>query len=90
MMPILRIFMAIPPRSFQGCYQPKCWEAGKKWQPAGGKPTELIFTSGGNGSHNQAIITYMLNNRNKGNIITSAVEHHAVLHTCQFLAGLGL
>jgi cysteine desulfurase len=56
----------------------------------GAKPTELIFTSGGTEANNQAIITYMLNNRGKGNhIITSAVEHHAVLHTCQFLAKQG-
>ena len=56
----------------------------------GAKPTELIFTSGGTEANNQAIITYMLNNRGKGNhIITSAVEHHAVLHTRQFLAKQG-
>lgn len=56
----------------------------------GAKPTEIIFTSGGTEADNQAIITYMYSNRNKGNhIITSAIEHHAVLHTCEFLAKQG-
>jgi cysteine desulfurase len=56
----------------------------------GAKPTEIIFTSGGTEADNQAIITYMTNNPTKGNhIITSAVEHHAVLHTCEFLAKQG-
>lgn len=56
----------------------------------GAKTNEIIFTSGGTEADNQAIITYMHNNRNKGNhIITSAIEHHAVLHTCEFLAKQG-
>ena len=56
----------------------------------GAKPNEIIFTSGGTEANNQAIITYMYNNRKKGNhIITSAIEHHAVLHTCEFLAKQG-
>lgn len=56
----------------------------------GAKTNEVIFTSGGTEADNQAIITYMQNNRAKGNhIITSAIEHHAVLHTCEFLAKQG-
>lgn len=56
----------------------------------GAKPNEIIFTSGGTEADNQAIITYMQNNPAKGNhIITSAIEHHAVLHTCEFLAKQG-
>ncbi len=56
----------------------------------GAKTNEIIFTSGGTEADNQAIITYMHNNRTKGNhIITSAIEHHAVLHTCEFLAKQG-
>lgn len=56
----------------------------------GASPSELIFTSGGTEADNQAIIAYVMTNPQKGkHIITSAIEHHAVLHTCQFLAQQG-
>ncbi len=47
---------------------------------------EIYFTAGGSESDNWAIKGYALKNRAKGNhIITTTVEHHAVLHTCEFL-----
>lgn len=53
-------------------------------------PQEIIFTSGGTEADNQAIISYMAGNQAKGNhLITSAVEHHAVLETCENLTKLG-
>ena len=53
----------------------------------GGKPSEIIFTSGGTESVNLAIFGTARLLKPKGrHLITSAVEHHAVLHACEYLA----
>src|SRR4030042_5430216 len=55
-------------------------------QTLGAKPEELIFTSGGTESNNTAIKGVGWAKKDKGhNIITSAIEHHAVLEPCHFL-----
>ncbi len=52
----------------------------------GAKPEEIVFTAGGTESDNLAIKGVAYANRDKGNhIITSAVEHSAVLDTCKAL-----
>jgi cysteine desulfurase len=56
----------------------------------GARPQEVIFTSGGTESDNLALRGVAYGARRRGNhIITTAVEHHAVLHTAERLAQEG-
>ncbi len=54
------------------------------------RPREVVFTGSGTESDNAAIHGVATALRETGNhIITSSVEHHAVLHSCQYLESLG-
>lgn len=57
----------------------------------GCQPNEIYFTSGGSEADNQAIVSAALNGARKGkkHIISTAFEHHAVLHTLKKLEQQG-
>lgn len=53
-------------------------------------PAELIFTSGGTESNNMAIFGIVnASKEGKKHIITTQIEHHAILHPCERLENLG-
>ncbi len=54
------------------------------------RPTEIAFVGCGSESDNLAIKGMAFASQKKGNhIITSSIEHHAVLHTCEYLDRFG-
>ena len=57
----------------------------------GAKPDEIVFTGGGSESDNMALRGAVAANKKKGkHVITSAVEHHAVLYTLQAMEREGI
>jgi len=57
----------------------------------GAKPEEIVFTCGGTESNNFALKGVSLALEKKGNhIISSAIEHHAILEPCKFLERYGI
>ena len=51
---------------------------------------EIIFTGSGSEADNLALIGVALTNQGRGkHLITSEIEHHAILHTCEYLAANG-
>jgi cysteine desulfurase len=56
----------------------------------GAKPLEVVFTSGGTESDNLAIKGAVLSSSTRQGLVTSAIEHEAVLETADFLKRLGM
>lgn len=55
----------------------------------GAQPSEIVFTSGATEADNLAILGTALRSKQSGHIITSKIEHDAVLHSSNWLASQG-
>jgi len=56
----------------------------------GAQESEIVFTGGGTEADNAAIFGVVRARRKKGrHIVSSSIEHHAVLHVCQYLEKTG-
>ncbi|MEI8235202.1 MAG: aminotransferase class V-fold PLP-dependent enzyme [Verrucomicrobiota bacterium] len=55
----------------------------------GCEPGEIVFTSGGTESDNAALAAALRLNPDRRHLVTTAVEHHAVLKPCEALAAQG-
>jgi cysteine desulfurase len=57
----------------------------------GAKPSEIVFTSGGTEADNLALFGAVAASRkSRKHIITTGIEHHAILHSCEELARQGI
>ncbi|MGA8765837.1 MAG: cysteine desulfurase family protein [Candidatus Acidiferrales bacterium] len=57
----------------------------------GAKPSEIVFTSGGTEADNLALFgTVAASPKPRKHVITTAIEHHAILHSCDELARQGV
>lgn len=56
----------------------------------GARPMEIVFTAGGTESDNLAIKGAVLNSTERRGLVTTAIEHEAVLETADFLKRLGM
>lgn len=82
-----------PSSVYEFSAEPKCAIAHARETIAGAlgaKANEIYFTNGGTESDNWALIATAEAYQAKGNhIITSKIEHHAILHTCEYLESRG-
>ncbi len=59
-------------------------------EAVGGLPSEIIFTGGGTEADNLALKGAAFTHRSRGNhIVTTSIEHHAVLHSAEWLERQG-
>lgn len=93
MLPFLRAAYGNPSAIYQFAQQSRQAVDRARWQAArliGAAPEEIYFTGGGSESDNWALRAaaeaYSLKGRH---IITDRIEHHAVLHTCEYLEKQG-
>lgn len=57
----------------------------------GAKPTEIVFTSGGTEADNLALFgTVAASTKPRKHVVTTAIEHHAILHACEELERQGI
>ncbi|MEF2675234.1 MAG: cysteine desulfurase family protein [Eubacteriales bacterium] len=56
----------------------------------GAAPEEIIFTSGGTESDNWVIKSNLFSSKDKNGIVTSEIEHHAILNSCKTMEELGV